>query len=509
MGKLKWFTAMMGILIGYGIFYWHAQYGLKYTAVCRGCNVILIVIDSLRADALPCMGYDKNTAPNLCRFASNAVTFSHAYANATWTRPSNMSILTSLYPPSHGMVDPIPNTLNSQVLTIPTVLSQHGYTTTFVSNDDPNLGIELGYAREFQNIKLTTGSFTNTTLQAWLDAIDAVKRDNQHGKPAFIYFHAYHLHDYVNDILHLPARFPLDPAYPIPTLPPLNQFNKRALQLMRNYFIFTKQASWNADAIIQAEAWIKELDQAETSQQIYSIFLRLPEEVRDEIYKDIAQTTVIQSDPVAAALLYRNMYDESLRVLDRNLATIFDRISTNNLDRNTIVIVVSDHGQLLGESGLIGHLHGISQKEVHVPLIIRAPGIAAGKTGALTQHIDLFPTILDLVGVRIPKQLAGISLVGELLHRANALKNTFVISHTTIPFPMESIQTDRWRLVEAQFPNGTYHALYDLPRDPQELHSVAPENEPALARLVTLLHAILHRQPVYPPLTPSFMKQIN
>jgi len=407
------------------------------------------------------------------------------------------------------MIDPIANTLNPKVQTIPRILAQHGYTTQFISNDEPNIGIELGYDREFQTIRLTPGSFVDKTMQSWFSAIDAVKHDNQLGKSAFAYFHTHHVHDYVDNILDIPKSFPLDPSYRVPKIPSINLFTDLTEQLMRNYFVFTQQNSRVATTVSQAESWIQELDQTKTREQAHEMFLRLPQNIRDEIYKNLVETVVTQPDPTKIAPLYRHMYDESIRTMDLSIIKIFDYIKKNGLDDQTIVIVTSDHGQLLGEHGVIGHINGISQDEVHVPLFIRIPGVPARITDALTQNIDLFPTILDLVGIGIPKELAGISLVGELLGRPNATKNTFVLSHTTLPFLMYSIQTNRWRLIEAQYPQGLYHALYDLPRDPGELNSVASWEEPTVSRLTALIHETLRRQPVYPPLSPSFPEWIN
>ena len=73
--------------------------------ICDHCNVILISLDTLGANHLPCYGYERNTSPNLCNFAKENVFFTNAFSNASWTLPSHFSIFTSLYPNHHNMIN--------------------------------------------------------------------------------------------------------------------------------------------------------------------------------------------------------------------------------------------------------------------------------------------------------------------------------------------------------------------------------------------------------------------
>src|SRR4029078_11710125 len=70
---------------------------------CPNCNVILVSVDTLGSNHLPCYGYYRNTAPNLCKFANDNVLFFHSYSNASWTLPSHFSMFTALYPKHHGV----------------------------------------------------------------------------------------------------------------------------------------------------------------------------------------------------------------------------------------------------------------------------------------------------------------------------------------------------------------------------------------------------------------------
>src|SRR3989344_6085507 len=97
--------------------------------ICKDCNVILISLDTLRAKSLPCYGYEKNTAPNLCEFAKKSFLFTNSYSQSAYTLDSHFSIFTSLLPSSHGMTTLFVNTLNEKVQTITQILRNSGYKT--------------------------------------------------------------------------------------------------------------------------------------------------------------------------------------------------------------------------------------------------------------------------------------------------------------------------------------------------------------------------------------------
>ena len=96
---------------------------------CPDCSVILISIDTLRADHLGVYGYERNTSPHIDEFARNAIVFENAYAQAPWTLSSHMSMLTGLYPSKHGVINQSLKLSNS-TMTLADVLHKQGYTTS-------------------------------------------------------------------------------------------------------------------------------------------------------------------------------------------------------------------------------------------------------------------------------------------------------------------------------------------------------------------------------------------
>lgn len=480
-------------------------YGVIRTRIpCFRCNIIVIVVDSLRANELPCYGYTLPTAPFLCEYAKNSVLFTNAYANATWTRPSNMSIITSLYPTSHGMVLPISESLNPNAITLPQVLAKNGYTTRFIANDQVHMGIELGYERIFRHIKLTDPTLSDDTLTTWYDAIDSIKKDNKEHRPSFTYFHTDHVHDYIDDILHIPESFPLDPKYTPPSLPTLNLFTSETWAFTKAYLPQSMHIYTIQSVIDRHKAWIQELNEAKTTDEAFEVFKRLPSDMREDIFRNMAERKLNSEHFTTIVPLYKHLYDNSIRTFDLAFAKILRRIKENGLDKNTIVIVVSDHGQMLGEHSLLGHILTMDDNEISIPFIIHAPGLPARTIDALTQQIDIFPTLLDLVGIPIPSSLQGISLKGAMMDERDAPLNTYVISHTTMPNEMYALITNRWKFMEAMYPNGTYRELFDRMKDPNEDHSIASDNEPVVERLTSLLHTTLDTKRVYPPI-PSLL----
>lgn len=502
--RLRFVTFLVLATGGIIWFGFNKQRIMSLTAACRGCNVIIISVDSLRADTLPCYGYRLPTAPNLCRFALEHTIFTRAYANSTWTRPSNMSIMTSLYPPSHGMVDPVPNSLNPAVLTLPKALEKYGYSTRFVSNDQPHMGIELGYERMFQHLRLTDPTFDKVTLNTWFAALDNIVTDNKLGKPTLVYFHTDHIHEYVTNLLHVPKQFPLDPAYKPALLPSPVQFTDDTWKLMSTYLNDLAYTYRVESVITDLHALAAEASGIRTKNDAYAFFLRLPADMQEDIYRNVAEKTYSTRYFAQAVPLYRHLYDEQIRTFDLVISQVFDRIKQNGLEKNTIVIITSDHGQILGERKLLGHIVSLGKQEIYVPLIISVPGLPAKKINDLAQHIDIFPTIMELIGLPVPEQTQGISLAGTILGKPDAPKNTFVISHTTLPHLMYSIETDRWRLIESPYPQGTHRELFDLLTDPGELKSVAQSHEKTTEELTNLLHATLNRLPSYTPLEATF-----
>lgn len=172
---------------------------LCWQSACRGetpaphPNVVVIVIDTLRADHLPCYGYDKNTAPFLSELAEKNLVFENTFAVTSWTAPSTASIFTSLYPFQHGVVTGyfagkgFDNTLNripDTVTTLPELMKANGYKTYGLSNNI-NIGKAIGFDRGFDyfvRFLYKNEPKMNRKLTAWAEKIKQQKK-------YFLYLH--------------------------------------------------------------------------------------------------------------------------------------------------------------------------------------------------------------------------------------------------------------------------------------------------------------------------------
>ena len=154
------------------------------------CNVILISIDALRPDHLGCYGYHRNTSPYIDKLAQKSIVFENAFSHIPRTLSSHMTMLTSLYPSVHGIVQPqdespVP-TLPDSIITLPQILKKEGYATgnfTFLPGE---CGFHKGFNMIVQEDLLTGYSFRTEEMFQWIEE----NKDNKF----FLFFHTYVAH---------------------------------------------------------------------------------------------------------------------------------------------------------------------------------------------------------------------------------------------------------------------------------------------------------------------------
>jgi arylsulfatase A-like enzyme len=385
-------------------------------------NVILLSVDTLRADHLTSYGYARDTAPFIEeRFGRGGALFESPVAAATITTPSHASMFTSLQPASHGTTDGM-KVLPKQIATLPEWIRAAGLDTAAVT-EDGWLGIRHGFGRGFDvfeenksaNIMSPDGQVDRTFARAaaWLER----HRD----KRFFLFLHTFQVHS--------------------PYAPP-----KRYAKL------FADAAGVAAPS---HERW-------------------------------------------------RDDYDREIRYTDDEVRRLFARLDALGLSERTVFVLTSDHGEAFLEHGLLEHGGRLHEEVVHVPLLFTGPGIPAGRRfGVPVAHVDLLPTILELLHIAPPAWREGRSLVGLLAGREpeaafadralfseTRAKTAVVAERGVIPFEVPAFLVRQGTRKLLRYPDGAggfRYELYDLAADPGERNDLYPSEPDAATGLRALL----------------------
>jgi arylsulfatase A-like enzyme len=403
----------------------------------RHPNVVLIVVDTLRADRLGSYGSSKGLTPFLDRLAARGIVFSHAYAPSSWTCPSVASLLTSRYPSQHGVVSFASRLPEDEVtLAERLVPARFGAIGAFLRRDYVAVGFSanfrimrtLGYAQGFRKWysyatrrKARAGWLGRRCLR-WLDARRAW--DRWFPRPLLLYLHFMEPHA------------PYDP--PGRNRPP----------------------------------GLRDEDVAEANEHLLTRLAKVP--AADELRR------------------LESLYDGETASLDHELGRLFADFETRGVLRDAVVVVTADHGEEFGEHGVMQHGQTLYDPAIRVPLIVIASGLPAGRViDANVSLLDVAPTVLDVLRLPAEPHFEGRSLV-PLVEDPTRTADVMVEL-------LQSSPNDRIRRHTAAFVRGTMKLivgpnpgaeLYDLARDPGESAPIPPA-EAAVGR--DLLSALQQR----------------
>ncbi len=400
---------------------------VRLAPMARPRNVLMIFVDSLRADHLGCYGYDRPTSPNIDRLASEGVVFDRFFASSVPTQPSFTTTYTGQYSITHGVVSHKGgNDLKPGTPWLPTLLRQDGLTTAsfdclpryqswFVHGfefvvDSTFPGPEDGYSCERLNSRVIP----------WL---------RHHGDEPF--FAAIHYWDPHTPYLP-PERF--DRFYEGDPTDPSND----TLAPLKDQYFSVMWRKW---------------------------FEKLPEGMRDAEY-------VV------------GLYDGEIQHADEGVGAVLDALKECGREDDTLVIVLADHGELMYRHDIFFDHHGLYDGNIRCPLVARWPGgVEPGKrVDAFSQHVDISPTILDVMGVAAPDSIEGQSLAPLVTGESQRVRD-FVVSQECTWQAKWAIRTGTHKLIRAMIPDlhgNPERELYDLRKDPDELTNIA-ETHPDLA----------------------------
>ena len=397
-------------------------------------NLILISIDTLRADHLGLLGYGRPTSPNVDEFFSDGVVFTQAFSQTPWTLPSHVSMLTGLYPSTHGtrvyptVTRGYVDRICEDVVLVAETLSAAGLATAGFTGG-AYLTTDYGFDRGCDDF----GVAETMRMREVLDMALPWLRDNA-TKRFFLFLHGFDVHRY--------------------NPPPAHD-------------VFSDEGYDGPLRRIRERRPI-DLENLAVGDGFYSL---------DE--EDLGFLIAL--------------YDSEIRYVDEQLLRLFTELRNLNLLENTSVILTSDHGESFAEHGTTGHAFNLYGPALHVPLLIRSAGANRRTVTSRVQTVDIAPTILDLLGLPASERSAmqGDSLVptlaGSAIHErpiiceADALDtqaavmsgqfkyiNYGILSHD--PFDPRFLLLTLKGLLS---PYAKSEELFDLEGDPEELFDVS------------------------------------
>lgn len=505
---------LVGLLWTWGVIkrvvidaYYRSPFAIPGIPPCPDCNVILVSLDVLRADDLPCYGYFRNTAPNLCAFAKKNSYFTQFYSVSSYTLDDHMSMFTGLYPSTHHVVAPYRDTLNPSIPTLAESMQRQGYRTLYLGlTDDPNLPLDKGVGRGFTEIHPLGRN--DPSLPTQLQTILPTLRD---GKPTFLFVHSYGLHS-----PYLPGPGPRRYASnEFPTIPvTLQEFTVNTIPFYSSVVVDFRRrltASDTPGSITRNTAIVTALSSAIAANDLIkarAIFmgsLYWPEQL--DAYNEWYWNHIDPYNDAMVAYL-RGLYDERIHSLDEELGPLLNFVDRPEIKRKTIVIITSDHGEEFMEHGSFRHDNNLYNTSTYVPFIIMVPKIQHVIQNTLAQVVDIYPTILDLVGLHESARFDGRSLLPVLLGTNDTRRQQYAVSEyqgTVI----QSIQDGHWKLYIHNDENGIWMELYDLVSDPGEKRNVLAAYPAIRQRLVHALENILRNSPKYDSVIGGFPDWID
>ncbi|MFT4571085.1 MAG: arylsulfatase A-like enzyme [Hyphomicrobiaceae bacterium] len=389
-------------------------------------NVLLISLDSLRADHVHCYGYERETSPTIDRLAAEGVRFANAISTSSWTLPAHLTMFTSRYQTSHGVaVDT--HTLNSSIPTLGEIMKAAGYATAgFISG--PYVAGHYGYDRGMDTyVDLSQGYDHRAEARATIasPAINEHALDwlaEHHEEPFFLFLHYFDIH------------------YDFIPPPPYDSMFDPDYTGTMDGTLFIERKDVNADMNPRDLEHIKAL------------------------------------------------YDGEIRFTDEHVGLILDRLRDYGVLDNTLVVLVSDHGDEFFEHGNKGHHRTVYDEVLRVPFVVRLPG--GDRAGTVIEDqaslVDVMPTILGHTGIAGPPHMEGRNIL-RTPHADNKREAVYAEFYDKRGFNVQVARRTLQSKVIQHFnrithPSSDAVEFYDIAADPDEQHDLHPLNPGAGAR---------------------------
>ena len=430
----------------------------KWNADAQGqYNVLFILVDDLRP-FLGCYGHSEIHTPNIDRIAERGTLFNHAYCQYPLCSPSRTSLITGLRPATtnvrNNSVDfreKLPN-----AVTLPQHFKSHGYHTQSVGR--------IAHRPRFQDDENSWSRpswrplwipFDIKTTPSW-QALDVGDDELRDGKTAR---RAVQVLKQIKD-----QQFFLAVGFYKPHLP---------LEAPRKYFDLYDTQIFNLPA-------------SEPPERAPAVALTNWSAIRN--YQDLPSGTEPLSDVKTLELI--RAYAASTSYVDAQIGRVLTQLDRLGLTENTIIVFCGDHGHHLGEHGIWGK-QTLFEVSLRSPLIVSVPHQQRAETDALTELVDIYPTLCDACQLPMPLELEGVSLMPIIEQPTLPWKTAVFSQFGGTEYGGMSIRTEQYRYTEWGQSGGRGVELYDYGTDPNEIVNIAglPENAKLVAHLSEQLHA--------------------
>ncbi|OGL41447.1 MAG: hypothetical protein A2042_05940 [Candidatus Schekmanbacteria bacterium GWA2_38_11] len=416
-------------------------------------NIILILIDTLRADHLSCYGYKQKTSPNIDRFAKEGVLFINSFSQSSWTRSSVASLFTSLYPTQHNANLP-EDYLTDEAITLAEILKSEGYiTTAFVSNACVSKDFRFDQGFDFY-------------YDVW-DFITGPEKYNQVIRRSFI--------------------------------------GRVINNISKNKFFYDNNNAKTLNSV--AISWLKNNKDRKFFLYLHYMDPHSPYDPPAPFYRKYVNS--LNPDVYKGNDRFDNkevnvsLYDGEIEFTDLQIGELLKTIDDLKLNNNTLVILLSDHGEAFLEHNNLGHGATVYKEEIHVPLIMRWQGYIPGNRTIAYQActIDIMPTILDFLNIQYKGIQEGRSLVPVIKAQESRGREYMLFQQHDLNYSskearlMLSLRKGEYKYITKVFKGSKAYPskveqLFDLSKDPGELYNIIsqkPEEVKIIKQKINLL----------------------
>jgi len=391
-------------------------------------NVIFIALDTLRADHLTCYGYKKQTSPNIESFSKNSIIFENFFAPGIPTQPSYTTFFSGCYPITHRVITHGGNDeINPKVPWSPYIFINKGFTTAAIDN----LAVMKKWFLNGYEFYINPSLTLKSKFFQMVKAKEVTERSIEwlkmyHNKNKFFLF----IHYWDPHTPYIPPEKYIREFYPKNK----NPFSKNNISMDEFYQTPHGQA-WS-------KTWLKKDGKL----------------IRDPEYVEA-------------------LYDAEIKYMDMYLGKLFDFFAQKKLLENTIIVIFSDHGEIMYKhKGFFDH-HGLYDDNIHCPLIIYLPGVKGRRIKNFVQHVDIVKTILEIFNFKKESGMEGKNFLDYITGKKKEENYEYIVSCECTYQAKWCIRDKRYKLIISRRKKDIHSLppieLYNLENDPEEQKNIA------------------------------------